>query len=184
MMEKWMNGEDKKFSIIIPVFHYSKVPSESPCTPRGKNSGYRFLSLRRIVNEEGYSSQICTVDHQMCLWERDPDPVDPEGNLGGNMLQVPSLFHREAETDRLGRTGGALPEEIRPEEPEVGLGIVPLKGAKASGIQGGGRRRLHSPPWSPDPLAFFFAAREIIKNFTAEHAETAEQTNWNAGILE
>ena len=120
----------------------------------------------------------------MRLRERDPDPVDPEGNLGGNMLQVPSLFHREAETDRLGRAGGALPEEIRPEEPEVRLGVIPLKGAKASGIQGGGRRRLDSPPWPPDPLALFFTAGEIIKNFTAEHAETAEFKPTKNGKME
>ncbi|KPK89015.1 MAG: hypothetical protein AMJ94_13340 [Deltaproteobacteria bacterium SM23_61] len=59
-----------------------------------------------------------------------------------------------------------------------------MEGAKASGIQGGGRRRLDPPPWPPDPLALFFRAGEMIKNLTAEHAETAEKKNWNTGMME
>ena len=79
----------------------------------------------------------------MRLRQRAPHEIGQEGDFRGNLLQMSPFLYREAEIDRRGRSSGALPEEVRFEEPKVGL---TGKGAKDSWIQGFEKKSPDSIP--------------------------------------
>ena len=47
--------------------------------------------------EEGHPSRTVQDDHHLPLRQRDRDSVYQAGYQGGNLLQVPSVLHRQAE---------------------------------------------------------------------------------------
>src|SRR5579863_1203078 len=51
------------------------------------------------------------------------DPLDPQGRyFGGNLLELPSVLHRQAEADGHRRPRRALPPQVRQERSSCGSG--------------------------------------------------------------
>src|SRR5271169_6211202 len=65
-------------------------------------------------HETRYSSRLSRCYRALCLRAYLPDPLDDQGRHAArrNLLELPSVFHWEAETRRHRRPRGALQQEI------------------------------------------------------------------------
>jgi hypothetical protein len=88
-----------------------------------------FRCVGRTFREGGHSSRVCRDDHYLRLRRGHPHPVHPPRYPGGDLLEVPSVLHRQAEAGGHGRAHRALPEEVRPEALAAALGAGPASRA-------------------------------------------------------
>src|SRR5262249_43096267 len=93
--------------------------------------------------ERGYTSQVRGGEDRLRVRACDRDAVDGADNPCGNLLELPPVFHRQAEARRYRRARRAIPAQIR--HSGVASAARPL--AEDQPMKGRGSR-------SPTPLFF------------------------------
>jgi len=111
-------------------------------------------------HEKRHSSWLCWYRHTVCVWQRDRGRLDQVQYPRWNMLQMPSFFYRQTETDWHSGSHWTFPEKIwkisKSSETHLVLSrLSPCFAEKTSGCPAA------SDSWNRVPLRYFFDADRL-----------------------